>query len=401
MIDLQCVRTCVKSAVAVLVVLAGLSSAPFGHAQAPYSPGDEVEITAQLQAGESVRLAAGEYRFERGWRLARTVTIAGVGRDLTILQFAQPASADGAAVEWQGAGTLEISDLAIRLADTASMGDVLRASAGSVQLTNVEVSGGVANSRRDQALGTGLRFVNTSEGLVRDSVVTHNAGWGLVATGSSTLHLEDTELSRNAGGGAWLGEHASMAVVASRIIGNDTAAVLAIGWAWLSLFGSTLSDNAGPGIDVRSYAESLVVDSRILRNQGGGFSAHDQAWSTLSGNHFETNGGIGVSVWNSARVAMVRNTIASSTQHGLLAAEEAVVTVLGNVITANGGTGVVLTGSAGGSVTQNLIERNEGGGVVCENRAAAVVNHNSISDNAYAAYRQDDSARCGVLPDAT
>src|SRR5690606_21296234 len=119
------------------------------------------------------------------------------------------ASADGAGLEWLGSGVLKVSAVALRMADSSSAADVVRSSNGTVILKNVRVSGGVAGPDPDQASGAGLRFEAMAEGVIRGSQIVGNAGWGLVASGNSTLQIEDTELSANAGGGAWLGERSS------------------------------------------------------------------------------------------------------------------------------------------------------------------------------------------------
>src|SRR5690606_7339176 len=94
-----------------LLALVSLCHTQLGFARTSFAPGDEDEIMARLEAGEAVRLGAGEYRFARGWRLHQPTTIVGAGRDLTTIVFGVPASADGAGLEWLGSGVLKVSAL--------------------------------------------------------------------------------------------------------------------------------------------------------------------------------------------------------------------------------------------------------------------------------------------------
>ena len=238
------IRTRLRRISTVSVALGMLCSTLCANAQDSFAPGDEVEILERLQVGESVQLTAGEFR--EAWKLSEPASVMGAGRDATMLVFPALTSTEDAAIVWTGTETLALANLAISLDATSAVGDVLRATAGLVQLETVDVIGNWIGEGAPSSSSTGLRFVDVAEGLVRGSSVTRNSGAGVIVSGKSIVTIELSGLSNNGAGGLLLEDDASLALVESVISYNNGPGVLASGRAWLTSFRTHIGNNAGP-----------------------------------------------------------------------------------------------------------------------------------------------------------
>lgn len=225
------------------------------EAAAPvFSPGQEQEIAAAARMGGAATLATGEFIFDTAWFLSADLELTGAGMDETIVTFTAPAEPDGSALMWDGAGTLMLRDLTIRLS-SAEAGNVIEAQSGSLVLENAVVRGAVSRMSEE---GSSLMIQ-----------VVH-AGNGVAVYGDAVADF--------------------MGVM---LMDNDASGLLAGGSSHGQLAYSRVADNGHNGVTVQGesageYARNLVED-----NGENGIVCLDAATATVTGNRMGGNGAYG------------------------------------------------------------------------------------------------------------
>lgn len=377
-----------SSFAAALLAVCGLGTS---FAQKLYVPGEEATIEALVLGGETVDLAEGVFDLPGSWRLTRPVRINGAGSGLTVLRFGLLEPGTEAAVEWSGSGLLVLSSLTVQLSTDSSGADIMRATAGLVELRDVELTGG--RSGGGEKAGVGLRLEDRAEALLSGSTVTLNAA-GVHVDGWTILRLESSEVTNNASDGVIAAGQSSVHVIDSSIASNGGAGIHLLDHAWATVLRSVLGNNSADGLRIDEYAKGLVLESLVSENQGFGIKLVDHSWVTAQGNVVAANSSGGVVVGRLARSTLVDNVIERNNSHGLAASDSASLVVLDNLFRENDGSGVVIGGGAAGTFAANFLVGNTEAAFVCQDDAKAVMMGNGLSGNGLDAGRVEASASC-------
>lgn len=241
-----------------------------------FSPGQEQAIAQVAVAGGVVRLGEGEFVFPEGWFLSEDLQLTGAGRGETIVTFTAPVAPDDGAVMWDGAGTLAIRDLTLRLVSSEA-GSVMEAGSGSVVFENVIVRGAVSkmmSERGETAIraGNGVVLYGAATADLTNVLLTGNAAAGLLVSGTSRGRLAESTVSDNGYNGVRLQGDSMLVLEGNLVTGNEIAGISVAGSARPTVTGNELTGNAGDGLAVsegqrhpRKWQEWLSHRRRIGR----------------------------------------------------------------------------------------------------------------------------------------
>jgi nitrous oxidase accessory protein NosD len=290
-------------------------------------PDDDLQ-TAILRAepGAVVRLAAGEHAIDEPLILLQPVTLIGAGRDET----AVVSSAAGAAIAFLGEGGIRLADLEVRHTGEAPA-SVLVFTAGSVELTRVRATGGVANESGTSGFGVVLG--------------------GAAATGAGvTQELDEVEVADNAAGGVAVVDAAAPTIVASTASDNAGCGFCYLGSAGGRLGASTAVGN-DVGVALGDTADPVVDQLRASGNRQAGIVVEAEATGSFQDAVVRDNGPIGVLVRDDAAPTLAGPTIEGHDEAAIVFGGRAGGTVRDAACT-DGGLGIVLFEAADPDVTE-------------------------------------------------
>jgi hypothetical protein len=221
-------------------------------------PGSLRQAIASAASGDTITFAVrGTITLISGQlTLDKDLTIAGPGAGMLAIS-----GNDASGVFWVNAGvTATIDGLTLRdgVASGSDYGDAIH-NRGTLTLTRSTVTanpGGTAIYNRFQG---GVM-------TIRDSVITQNAGYGVISEGT-LMTIERSTIAGSAYDGV-RNYGASMDIIDSSITGNGSAGIRAF-WE-VTITGSTIAGNGGEGVFSSGGVPLLTITSSTISDNGWG-----------------------------------------------------------------------------------------------------------------------------------
>ena len=197
------------------------------------APGEDLSaIIAQLPAGSTVRLSAGEHRLTDPLVLLETVTIVGEGRDRTSIV----SSAPDAAVLVLSPGRIELTGFSLIRAPGSQGTGVLTGPSAALVLTGMRISGNRASATTRGGAAVHLSaqptdaVPRTTTFEMTDSELVDNEWAGVAVSGAHRVSIESSAFVRNGECGICFLDRASGSVARSTFTDNGVGAA-AVGQA--------------------------------------------------------------------------------------------------------------------------------------------------------------------------
>ncbi len=225
----------------------------------------------------------------------------------------------GGARGLEAGDTLELNLLGNQFEDNAVQGVVLSG-------TRATLDGNlVLGTRRDREGNNGQGIVAfNSVVTIQNSGVLDNAGFGVLATGSSTMLLTDNTMEGNGVLGIGVEAQAQATIQRNLIDAQKPDA----------------EGRFGRGIEVSSSGTVIVMDNFITGNANAGLSAVAGAQLVALRNTISGTDGFGVLLAGTSQTSLAQNTISDNARAGVALGQQAQVSLADNAITGNGGPGV-------------------------------------------------------------
>ena len=277
------------------------------------APGEDLSaIIAQLPAGSTVRLSAGEHRLTDPLVLLETVTIVGEGRDRTSIV----SSAPDAAVLVLSPGRIELTGFSLIRAPGSQGTGVLTGPSAALVLTGMRISGNRASATTRGGAAVHLSAQPTD-----------------AAPRTTTFEMTDSELVDNEWAGVAVSGAHRVSIESSAFVRNGECGICFLDRASGSVARSTFTDN-GVGAAAVGTAHPVLVDDTFSGGQVG-IQADEDAAPGLQGNTIRSVARAAV-ILTGRSTGTVEGTSCPSVQFGIVIGKEAAPTLLRNACAAIG-----------------------------------------------------------------
>jgi hypothetical protein len=344
---------------------------------------DVVDILDDIAAGSTLEFAAGVHEIDQTIVIESAARLEGADRTTTTIR----SSAEGAALVFLGAGSLEIEGLTVEHVGDAPA-SVMLAIGGPVNVTQVALRGAVAGD--GGAGGHGLVYAfepldgfpeltpaeRAGDLVVSDSEIVDNASAGVLVTGDAEPVISGSLIARNGECGLCYRSESGGSVVASTIEGNRIGAQIE-GDATPTIAGGAIVDNVDVGLSIDGGADVSVTGTEIARNGDVGVQLGGRSTPRLEENTIE---GQSVGVIATDDVAPVlRGNLVTGGDFGLQVDGRVVLDVVDNRFRSVASAALRLDGASTGRIRGNVLEGMPLAGIQVDGDAAPDISGTTIS----------------------
>jgi parallel beta-helix repeat protein len=309
-------------------------------------PGSLESAAREAQAGDILRLKAGEHRLSDPLEIDKPLSLIGEGSGNTRVLC------DGEAhvVKLVGDGPFALYDLSFEHLGSRGA-DVVEVSGGGISIRGCRFTGGVEEENISR--GAGLILSNDTRGVVANCEAVQNESIGIAVSD----------------------------------------------WAEPTLEANTCQGNGLSGIVVSGQAQPTLETNTCEGNSSGGIGYLDSAAGTARHNTCRANDIFGIVLMQHAKPVLERNTCSDNgsddpdagSGYGVGVFGQAYPTLEANTCQGNTGVGIGYQYSAAGTARHNVCSANKSG-IVVGNQAHPTLEANTCQENAYGIGYTDNAA---------
>jgi parallel beta-helix repeat protein len=315
---------------------------------------DLADAIASAEGG-IVELDDRTYRLPAALTIRHPVRVVGRGAAQTIVEVDHPGYGVGVAAE----GAVSLRGLTIRRVGTQP-GDVLRVLGGSLELTDVTLTGGLSGTVDGKPVqGTGLLAAKRSRLAASGCHVRGNHGNGVLVIEQADVALADCTFEGNGDAGVFARTAGSVAINRCASRANQT------------------------GVWVEAATSAAVEASVCEQNAGCGVVISGQAGATVAvrANSCVGNGRDGIQTRGQSTPQILGNTCTGNRRNGLGTTDLSAPAVRGNVCSGNARNGIRVCDDATPTLEENTAEANAESGILYEDRSSGLARKNTAHDN--------------------
>nr|MBN1858631.1 right-handed parallel beta-helix repeat-containing protein [Candidatus Bipolaricaulota bacterium] len=215
-----------------------------------------------------------------------------------------------------------------------------------------------------------------SQGSIRNSLVTENAGTGVVVDESSTVEISGSTISSQGEYGVVVIHESAVTIRNdSQIIGN-TLAGLILDATRGTVSDSNIAGNGESGIDLLNGAQATLTGATVLANLANGVRV-DASTLSVAGGEIGENGKSGILVLPGSTALIAEGALVQANGEDGVLIQEATAEVRGATVQINVRDGVRVVGVATADVRGAQIQDNAANGITANDQAAVLVSEAS------------------------
>ncbi|NMC20717.1 MAG: Hsp70 family protein, partial [Thermogutta sp.] len=324
-----------------------------------------VEAVRQAKAGANVALPAGEYRIPQPLIVERPLTMAGLGRERSLIRW----EGEGPAIICRGDCDLTLRDVTVERAGQ-QVGDLLDALGGRVKIEDSRICGARAAS--------GIRLRGGVRAEIRRCRVDGNSEHGIVLADSAVALIEENICENNREAGISYGGTSGGTARKNTCRENEIG--IGIGErAEPEVEENTCENNSQVGIGYLGTSGG-TAENNICRENKVGIGIFEDAAPQLEENTCEKNSQVGIGYGGTSGGTARKNTCREN-EIGIAIGERAEPEVEENTCEKNSQVGIGYVGTSGGTARKNTCRENGVAGIVIDERAEPELEENTCEKN--------------------
>ncbi|NJE09990.1 nitrous oxide reductase family maturation protein NosD [Thermococcus sp. MAR1] len=253
---------------------------------------------------------------------------------------------------------------------------------GSTTLTNVTV-----RNLTVKEWFHGIRYENVIGGLIEDSMITKNFGFGIFLSQSRNITITGNAVDSNYCPGIFLHNSSDNTISDNSVSFNTEGISLSASSNSNLVLDNNASSNTNRGITVTYSNNNTVSMNYIGRNIHEGIFLQEAGGNTITKNNVISNGYHGINLYSSRQNIVTDNYVALNRQDGIVLHSASQNVISGNTILENRFRGVSLWKSSGSNtVASNTIRANKDAGISIDSSNRNIIAHNNVGSNRYGVF---------------
>lgn len=312
---------------------------------------------ADLMAGSTITLEAGEFPITAPLEVNYSLTIRGQGMDSTIIT----GNTGPTMLKFTGPGSLVLENLAFsyRGSDHANILDV---SDAELMVSNCRFSGAVRDLEQKTG-GSGLVVRSASSGTIISSTFEDNMLHGVSLMGNANFLVSDSQFINSGQSGLLFSDDA---------IGE--------------VRNCSSQYNGYHGFSTMERSNVLFENNLSFNNLENGFFAMDDSLMTARSNQSYYNGLHGFSIKDKASVILEDNMAYDNVEAGIRITDFAFLDAMRNDVSGNGLSGIITLGESMSKLSYNTVYGNGEGGIRVGGNAYVEAIYNTVYGNALSGF---------------